>query len=460
MSCTGGVGLARKQRVFAKVEATIGTMVYPSGTLDAIRPVGNAVINQNPAFVDTEELQDTLDVLDQFQSATPAGSWSLSMYLRPSGLVAVANTALPQGSVLFQSLQGLKNAATTMTASAIASATISTVHIGAIAGGDVPEKGVVIIGTEKIHYTGITRASLDATVATLTGCVRGYGSTTATSHSAGTLSICSIFYKQNTCSPTFSLWVETDHFVQGLSGCTIDNAVFDITNEGAVKVTMDGKGMKMVWAGTSAAAAAATKTALNITVDDAKLYKAGAYIKVGTVATISKISAVNTTTNVLTLVAGIGHATATDDAIVGYLPPVTEIGDPIESKDTTVQINGVAAKLKAGSVSFATPHQYIEDEIGTDYPEDFLEDKRQITSTLNLYFKKADAKYFTDGFDGEEVPVLITFGDTAGSIVDIYMKRCKLTVPSVNFASPAVELSIPIKALGTVGEDSAEIIFR
>jgi hypothetical protein len=435
-------------------------MVYPSGTADFIRPVGNAVINQTPAFSDSEELQNTLDVLDQFQGATPAGTWSLTMYLRPSGTIGVAAANLPQGSVLLQSLQGLKNAATTMTASAIASATKSTVHIGAIAGGYVPEKGVVIMGTEKIQYTGIQRASLDATVATLTGCVRGYGATTATSHTAGTLSLCSIFYKQATCSPTFSLWVETDHFVQGLSGCTVDNATFDVSNEGAVKLTMDGKGMNMVYAGTSAAATNSTKGQITITVDDAKLFKAGAYIKSGTVATISKIASVNTTTNVLTLVAAIGHATATDDTIAGYLPPGTDIGDPIESKDTTVKINGVAAKIKTGSLSFATPHQYLEDEIGTDYPEDFLEDRRQITSTLSLYFKKPDAKYFTDGYNGEEVPVQLTFGDTAGSIVDVYMKRCKLTVPTVNFASPAVELSIPIKALGTVGEDSAEIVLR
>jgi len=256
------------------------------------------------------------------------------------------------------------------------------------------------------------------------------------------------------------LWVETDHFVQGLSGCTVDNATFDVSNEGAVKLTMDGKGMNMVYAGTSAAATNSTKGQITITVDDAKLFKAGAYIKSGTVATISKIASVNTTTNVLTLVAAIGHATATDDTIAGYLPPGTDIGDPIESKDTTVKINGVAAKIKTGSLSFATPHQYLEDEIGTDYPEDFLEDRRQITSTLSLYFKKPDAKYFTDGYNGEEVPVQLTFGDTAGSIVDVYMKRCKLTVPTVNFASPAVELSIPIKALGTVGEDSAEIVLR
>lgn len=174
------------------------------------------------------------------------------------------------------------------------------------------------------------------------------------------------------------------------------------------------------------------------------------------------ISSVDTATNYITLSTTVQGATwASGNTIRGYLPQnPTEIGDPIEAKDTTVKIDGVEARIKTGSLAIKVPKKYMEDEIGTDYPEDFLEDKRDISSTLSLYFRKADAKYFTDGYNGEEVPVQITFGDTAGSILDLYMKRCKLTVPTINFASPAVELSIPIKALGTVGEDSLEIIVR
>ncbi len=468
MSTNANVGLSRKQRVFAKVETTVGTMVFPSGTLDFIRPAGNAGISQNPAFADSEELSNTLDVLDQFQSATPAGKWNLVMYLRPTGNVGASEKI--QGAVLLQCLQGIANPATTATVSTVASASISTIHVDSIAGGTFPETGVISIAeggaggkVESVHYSGITRASRSATKGTLTGCVRGYDSTTAATHTAtNVVTLVSPFYKQSTTSPTFSLWIETDHFVQGLSGCSIDNATFDIAKDGAVKLTMDGQGMQMVYAGSSHLTQAAVATNTVIKVADASLFSAGAYIYDSTAGTMVRlISSVDAVNNRITLSTTVQGATwASGNTIRGYLPPGTEIGDPIESKDTTVKLDGVAAKIKTGSISFKTPKKYIEDEVGTDYPEDFLEDKRDITSTLGLYFRKADAKYFTDGFDGDEIPVQITFGNAAGSILDIYLKRCKLTVPAINFASPAVELSIPIKALGTEGEDSAEIIVR
>lgn len=468
MSGNANIGLSRKQRVFAVVESVVGTMVFPVATTDFIRPAGNAVINQSPVFVDSEELQDTLDVLDQFQNATPAGKWSLPMYLRPTGTVGVAQ--LPQGSVLLECLQGVKNPATTAAiVTNEATASTSVITIDTIAGGTLPERGVVSLAgtvTEQVHYTGITRRSRSATTATLTGCTRGYNSTTAATHAiAQVVTLVSSFYKQQTTSPSFSLWIETDHFVQGLSGCSVENATFEVSNSGAVKVTMDGEGMQMVWAGTSTLTESAAATNNHIHVADASLFSAGAYIYSSTAGTmVRKISAVDLTNNTLTLtttVQGATWTTATTHVIKGYLPPTIDvIGDPIESKDTSLLVNGVAAKIKTGSLVFAVPKKYIDDEIGAAYPEDYLEDKREITSNFGLYFKKADAKYFADGFEGNEVPVLVTFGDTVGSIIDIYLKRCKLTVPTINFNAPAVELTMPIKALGTAGEDSAEIVIR
>jgi hypothetical protein len=469
MSTKEDIGLSRKQRVFARIESVVGTMVFPVGTTDFIRPVGNAGINQTPAFADSEELSNTLDVLDQFQNATPAGKWNLAMYLRPTGVLGAAE--LIQGSVLLKVLQGLANEATTaVVKDAVASATISTITIQTIAGGVMPVNGAINIAeagaggkVEKIHYTGITRVSRTATAATLTGCVRGYYSSTAATHSAANvITLVSPFYRQATDSPTFSLWIETDHFVQGLSGCSIENATFDISNDGAVKVTMDGQGMQMVYAGTATLTHACAATTQIIQVSDASRFSAGAYIYNSSAGTpVRLISTVDQTLNQITLSTTVQAATWASGSIVrGYLPPGTEIGDPIESKDTVAKIDSVLAKIKTGSIAFKTPKKYIEDEVGTEYPEDFLEDKRSISSSLGLYFRKSAAEYFTKGFDGDESAVLITFGDTAGSIVDIYLPKCKLTVPTVNFASPAVELTIPISALGTVGEDSAEIVVR
>jgi hypothetical protein len=465
MSTNANIGSARKQVVFATLETTIGTIVFPVGTTDFILPAGNAQINQNPAFVDSEELKDTLDVLDRFQNPMPPGKWSLPMYLRPSGYLLHD----PQGSVLLQCLQGVKNAVTTAAVSSAVGAADTTVVLKTIAEGVLPETGVVGMtsaGTinEYIHYTGITRVSRSATTATLTGCTRGYKSSTAATHAVDQpVTLKSIFYRQAVASPSFTLWVQSDHMTQGLTGCSIDEGSVEITNEGAVKCNLSGQGMKMVFAGTSTLSGAALATNTHIHVTDASLYSADAYIYNPGVpaSTYIKITTVNRTTNILTLAAACGAAWASGDTIKGYLPPSpTIIGDPIECADTTISVAGVTVRQKGSTLSIKTPKKYVDDEVGTDYPEDFLDDKRDVTSTMNLYFRKADGKYFADGIAADENAVKFTLGNVAGSIMDIYMKRCSLEVPTINFASPAIELSIPFKAMGTVGEDSVEIVLR
>lgn len=467
MSVNENIGIARKQRVFAKLETVLGTLVFPSGTTDFIRPAGNAEISQNPAFVDSEELQNTLDVLDRFQNALPAGKWKIPMYLRPSGTVGSA----PQGDALFEALQGDKEAVTAAICTIEATASTSMIEINTIAGGILPEKGVVTLAgtvSEKVHYTGITRVARNSTSATLTGCTRGYASTTAATHAlAQVVTLSSIFYKQELTSPSLTIWIESDHFVQGIYGASVDEAVFDITNEGAVKVTFSGQGMKMVYAGTSALSSNSVATNTHIHVDDASLFSADAYIynktkhDAGGAAVYSKISSVDTAANTLTLANNLGTTGATDDVICGYLPlDETVIGDPIESKDTTLQIDDVAATIKSCSLTIRAPKKYVDDEVGNDYATDFMEDTRDINSSLNVYFRKADAKYFTDGLANEEPTILFTFGDTAGSIIDVYFKKCNLEVPTINYASPAIELTMPMKALGTIGEDSCEIVVR
>jgi hypothetical protein len=460
MSANSEIGLSRKQRVFVALEATTGTLEWPSATQDYIRPAGNATINQTPAFVDSEELSSTLDLLDQFQNALPAGAWEIPMYLRPSGTIG----GRPQGYDLLKSLQGDVNAATTGLLKGAITIAATTIVVDTVAGGALPHSGVITVGTEKLRYTGYTAAGTSQ--ATLTGITRGWGSTTATNHADdAAFTLNSLVFKQAVTQPSLTIWVETDHFVQALSGATVNRAVFGVSNEGAVKLTCSGQGMQMYWAGTSALAAGASAAATQLTVANAKLFKAGMriYNKTKNLTNTNagwKINAVDTGSNLLRIDAATGVTWATGDLVAGFLPTGTTIGDPIEGRDTTVYLGGVTAKLKTMDLTLDLPKKYIEDEIGVEAPEDYIEDRRTISSALSLYFRRSDAKYFKDGYDGSEQPILITFGVDDGYIMDIYMPRCILEVPAINFAPPAVELNIPFRALGTAGEDSCEIIFN
>lgn len=454
-----GIGIARKQRVFATKEHTKGALTFPNGTTDFIRPAGNATINQDPSFTDSEELKNTLDVLDQFTDAMPPGAWNLAMYLRPAGL---GNN--PQGSVLLECLLGDKNEATTASLSVHLTAASTAASYRKLAGGSLPTKGILLVDSEYIHYSGLTESN--ATQGQFTGLTRGYSGTAAIHlATSSNVQLKSVFYKEATDCSTFSLWVETDHFVQGLSGCTVAQGTLSLDNKGGAKITFNGEGMEMVWAGTSALSTNTAASDVTVTVDDASIFSAGAYIQNSTKGDNRSgsgysIVTSNATTNQLILANAISEAWATDDVICGYLPTETAIGTAIENRDTAILVNEVSTTIKKCDLNIGCPKQYVADEIGTDYPEDFMGNVRDINATLGIYFREADAKYFSEGKAGNQVPITVTFGDTAGYKAEVYMKKCRLKVPQVTFNAPAVELSIAMKALGTDGEDSLEFCFN
>lgn len=461
MSRTSEIGLSRKQKVFAVLEDTMGTLKFPNATFDFIRPAGNAVLNQRPEYSDSEELADTLDILDQFQNACPAGDFTMKMYIRPSGTLGTASP--PQGRALFESLQGSVAGAITAVLGSNISASKATLTLKTIS-GDFPQAGVVLIGTEKIYYASMATYVETPTTMTLCGCTRGYdGTTAATAATDAAVSLACLFYKQATTSPSFTLWVETDHIVQALIGCSVNQAAMEISNEGGAAITFTGQGMTMKWAGTDIAAHAYATAATAIIVSDAKRFCTGMPIyNFTTGAGRATISSINFTTNKLTLSGTIGATVASGSSVKGYLPTGTVIGDPLESRDAAAYLDGVLTKIRNCTLTIGAPKQYLTDEIGTEYPEDYLENVRGINTSLNLYFRKSAIKHFKDGYDNatNEAVVRLIFGDTQSEMMEVILPRCKLQVPELAFTPPAAELNIPVTALGTFGEDSCQIIFR
>jgi len=101
---TNSVARAIQQDCFAVLEVTKGTAVFPTTAAQRIITAGTADINQQASFSDSEEIANSLDILERFQDQMGAGTWSVPMYLRPSGTAGTA----PMGKVLIQSLMGLE----------------------------------------------------------------------------------------------------------------------------------------------------------------------------------------------------------------------------------------------------------------------------------------------------------------------------------------------------------------
>jgi hypothetical protein len=96
------IGLSRKQQVFAVVESTKGTIVFPAAT-DFIVCTEEVVLEQGHAWSDVQEIQTTRDILEQVQGQIPSGTWSLTCNFR-----AQAAGSVPQADILFQCLMGTK----------------------------------------------------------------------------------------------------------------------------------------------------------------------------------------------------------------------------------------------------------------------------------------------------------------------------------------------------------------
>jgi len=151
---------AIEQVCFAVKETTAGTAVYPSADAEKIVTAGPVTIGQEPNFSDSEEMEDTLDLLERFQDQTGPGQFIVPMYVRPSGSAGTA----PMGDVLFESLMGNKTtaASTSVTydqAKTKPSFTLwakrgETVYFGAGACAESGRFGLTNKGASKVEISG------------------------------------------------------------------------------------------------------------------------------------------------------------------------------------------------------------------------------------------------------------------------------------------------------------------
>lgn len=98
--------LAREEQVFVVPETQWGQLAYPTAS-NLVLTAGNASINQNLNYVDSEEVRNTRSLLHRFRTKVPPGSFSIATYIRPNGAGVE-----PMGGMLFESLMGKKDIGT------------------------------------------------------------------------------------------------------------------------------------------------------------------------------------------------------------------------------------------------------------------------------------------------------------------------------------------------------------
>lgn len=270
--------------------------------------------------------------------------------------------------------------------------------------------------------------------------------------------------------PSFSLWMKYGDAVFFANGVTSNQAKLSVTKKGAVKWDFSGQFMKMGWVGTDELAVAVDYVATPITaieVKDAKKYCVGGKIKVGTDDNTGAgyaVTAVDYTTNILTLSPGLTADQNIDTVVAPFLPTGTKVGSPVEARTFQASMDGGATvkKITSLDLTFDNAIQYMEEEIGDEEnPTDYVEGQRSVKSSLTLLMRRDDLGYFYDGMQaGNEKDVEISFGDdaTAGKLVTITQPKARLTVPTISPSAPTVKLNMELTALATDGEDEISML--
>lgn len=101
MTIANTIQLGREAEIFVKAETTIGTYAAPAAT-DFIVSSGAPEFNQPVSLTDSTEVRNSRSLKDQFRDMTPAGSWSIPMYCRPSGTAGTP----PDGAALLKAAFG------------------------------------------------------------------------------------------------------------------------------------------------------------------------------------------------------------------------------------------------------------------------------------------------------------------------------------------------------------------
>lgn len=463
------VAKSQVQSVFAVLEDVSGELQPP--TVEGyILPAGRATMTQTPSYSDSEELSPSLNTVDQFQDAVPAGTGSIPLYGRLD-----RNYGKPEGDALLVALMGDYNDPTKITAAisdvdGVTAADTEIIINSIVNGNDIdknilngkfPPRGVIKIDDEYIHYASITYAE-DGT-ATLEKCRRGYGGTRAAAHDdAAVVHMLSRIYSQNVCRPTCSIYIlNDDKLMLFMSGCSPTQNVVRLQRTQGQMFTFDFQGRRMGWCGVGEVAEAPVGTAVKLSVGGADAYTVGGYVRNKTRGDDNsghgyRITAVDDTTDTLTLSAAPANWQEGDE-LFPWMPSATPIGVALESRHGNVMVDGKVGKMNEGSLTISCPVTNL-DEMGDEYPGEGIDTKRTITLSRSINFRAKDGVEFGKGYRGYELPVAALAGKNPGLTLVHYMPRMKFNTPEVGEGDSAITLTQDGTALGVTGEDALFII--
>lgn len=276
---------------------------------------------------------------------------------------------------------------------------------------------------------------------------------------------------------SLSIWHFIDNMLRGMRGCLINTIGIELSGSEEGRITLAGFAANEVFAGVGALAASMTiaQTTLTLGAGEARRYQVGPdandTIRIKIDSEVMLVTAVNYTTDVLTITRAQDGTTAATHATNAEVAPSIPGTDPGAADLIQPIVLGqvdVGALTDLRTVSFAMEiNNQLEPRID-EYAEDTATGfrrtgKRTVTGTLRGYSRKQMQALLTDLERELEENTVVTAGSVGTGAA-----RLKVTVPKLKFNAVTIDSGGPEfqYELGwqgfesSVGNDEVELLYE
>ena len=278
----------------------------------------------------------------------------------------------------------------------------------------------------------------------------------------------SVVYSLANQLDSFSCWVKKGHTVFAMRGIAIQGAEFGLSGDAISGISWSGNYMEQLYAGTGTADGnyGGGETSIVMKSGHSLRYKADMYIEIGdddNVAAGYKITAVNYTTDTLTIGTVLGSDQGTDPEITPWMPTAgTEVGEPVHGKLGMVTIDGSDAIVLSANVTLANNAKFYTNEKNNEWTAERFgrPGKRVVEGNLEAYFMQAGPTYFYRAEYQIADALIIPAGNVSGYIMELSLPYAEYGTPKVS-GDEEFQNTVPFKGIASAAlNDEFSITFK
>lgn len=453
------IGVGRDTQVWVVPEVTFGEFAIPTSAHSVLISDGGS-FNQVANLIEDAQKRPIRSRFTQIRGKYDPADWAFSTYLKPqTPVVGVANN-----EILLEGLLGTRTYTALANSTLVVNNQTGVFEDGEAVTGSVTGAGTIsTVSGAIINQSAVTTPFAVAEV--ITGTTSG-----ATATVVELVANANVSFTPSANIQSYSMYANVGgHTCLMLRGATINQGVFTVNGVDISNTSWSGQGIEMRWTGTSALTAIVSAVDSTCIVTDGSLYSVDSLVQIkdsnGVIVDDNgglgyHVSQVDVATNTLTIdtAGGFVIGAAVGDEVTPWYPNVIESGTIVHGRQGAVTLDGATLSVTDSTITVTNNIQYIVDEKdGSDYASTVSSPGfREVSGSVALLFRAADARYFTIGKDSNQAIVRINLGTVASQRYSIYLPSAVFSIPTLDQAE-LISLSTEMRAEASNAEVAGEI---